>query len=104
MDDFFCFDSRLGIHLPCLDKKWDEYKEYTREAILLHWEMIRGGIPDRIADLEGEIIKKQDELSNEQDFSKSCILNSEIAELASIINDLSIWYRMNQGVNSKVHL
>ncbi|OQP01541.1 hypothetical protein B1689_04345, partial [Geobacillus sp. 44C] len=44
-----------------------------------------------------------DQLSDENDFERSCRLNSEIAELASIINDLWIWYRMNQTVSMRAH-
>ncbi|MCA1032343.1 hypothetical protein LCL95_15015 [Bacillus timonensis] len=101
MDEFFKYDERLGIHLPMLNKDWDEFTKQTQQNILLYWEKIRGTIPDRIAEIEQEINKKQTELGNEQDFSRSCTLNSEISELASIINDLWIWYRMNQTVTKK---
>jgi hypothetical protein len=102
--DFFRFDSRLGIEIPHLVDEWDSYHNETRELILFHWEKIRGSIPDRIADLEAEINRKQAALSNEANFQKSCELNSEIAELASIINDLWLWYRTNQDLSSKAHL
>jgi hypothetical protein len=101
--DFFRFDPRLGIQIPHLTHEWDNYNQDTRESILFHWEKIRGSIPDRIADIEKEINDKQSELSNESDFIKSCQLNSEIAELASVINELWLWYRTNQDVASKAH-
>jgi hypothetical protein len=102
--DFFRFDSRLGIHIPHLIDEWDSYNKETRELILFHWEKIRGSIPDRIADLEHEINEKQHALSNESDFVKSCLLNSEIADLASVINDLWLWYRTHQDLASKAHM
>ena len=59
--------------------------------------------PDRIADLEKMINQKQAQLSDESNFKTSCELNSDIAELASIINDLWLWYRANQTVSEKMH-
>ena len=102
--EYFTFDTRLGIHIPFLDKEWEEYSKKEQQMILLTWEKIRGKIPDRIAEIEAMINKKQDELGNEQDFPRSCKLNTEISELASIINDLWIWYRMNQNISNKTHL
>jgi hypothetical protein len=101
--EHFNFDERLGIFLPDLTVDWEEFSEDIQQHILLHWEQIRGSIPDRIADLEEIINLKQAQLSDESDFPRSCKLNSEIAELASIINDLWIWYRANQTLSSKIH-
>ena len=101
MNYYFIIDERLGIHLPKLDKQWREYKKETQQLILLKWEKIRGQIPDRIIELEKMINKKQEQLDNEANFPRSCELNSDISELASIINDLWIWYRMNQTVEQK---
>ncbi|MEH7226433.1 hypothetical protein V7112_21685 [Bacillus sp. JJ1566] len=103
MSDYFHFDERLGILLPYLEKEWEEYKEETQQYILLQWEEIRGHIPDRIAEIETVINEKQDHLGNELNFERSCELNNEISECASIINDLWIWYRMNQGISKKIH-
>jgi hypothetical protein len=103
MHPCFLYDERLGIELPSLALEWEDYDKQTQQAILLYWEKIRGRIPDRIADLERFINEKQACLEEEMDFKKSCQLNSEIAELASIINDLWIWYRINQDVTTKVH-
>ncbi|HAQ08863.1 MAG TPA: hypothetical protein DCR24_15655 [Bacillus bacterium] len=105
MDQHFLFNSRLGIPLPALKEHWEEYDLDTQHAILLHWEKIRGSIPDRIAELEKTINIKQAQLSNESNFIRSCELNSEIAELASVINDLWLWYRTHQDIASteKLH-
>ncbi|RHW40744.1 hypothetical protein D1B31_11175 [Neobacillus notoginsengisoli] len=93
MEQFFSYDSRLGIPVPDLTKDWQDYSVETQEKILFSWEQIRGAIPDRIIELETLINERQGDLSNESSFSRSCELNTEIAELASIINDLWLWYR-----------
>jgi hypothetical protein len=104
MEQNFLFNNRLGIPLPALNKDWEEYDLTTQNAIILYWEKIRGGIPDRIAELEQEINIKQAQLSDESNFFTSCKLNSDIAELASIINDLWLWYRTHQDMGSdKLH-
>lgn len=103
MKEYFSFDQRLGIPIPNLKVEWTEYSEKTQQAILFHWEQIRGSIPDRIAELENLINQKQAQLSDESNFKTSCVLNSEIAELASIINDLWLWYRANQTMADKMH-
>ncbi|MDX8359292.1 MULTISPECIES: hypothetical protein [Bacillaceae] len=104
MIENFIMDKRLGISIPKLQKNWEDFTKNDQQAILLHWEKVRGKIPDRIADLEKIINNKQAALGNENDFQRSCILNSEIAELASIINDLWLWYRINQNVTEKIHV
>ncbi|MEH7176494.1 hypothetical protein [Neobacillus vireti] len=103
MKEHFSFDQRLGIPIPNLTMEWAQLSDETQHAILFHWEKIRGSIPDRIADLEKMINQKQAQLSEESNFKTSCELNSEIAELASIINDLWLWYRANQTVSDKMH-
>jgi hypothetical protein len=80
-----------------------EYSLETQEEILLYWEQVRGSIPDRISDLEIQINQKQALLSNESNFPRSCNLNTEIADLASIINDLWLWYRSNEVHSTKAH-
>ncbi|MDX5475056.1 MAG: hypothetical protein LPK00_05910 [Bacillaceae bacterium] len=100
---YFVHDKRLGIQLPKLELEWSQYSKEQQQQILVKWELIRGSIPDRIKDLEHSINTKQEQLNNEADFEKSCKLNSDIAELASIINDLWLWYRLNQEVSSKIH-
>lgn len=103
MKKIFSFDERLGIPVPAFKKEWDEYSKDEQQEVLLLWENIRGSIPDRIKELEQLINRKQAQLSHEFDFSISCRLNSEIAELASIINDLWLWYRVNQDIGEKMH-
>ncbi|RFU67717.1 hypothetical protein [Bacillus sp. V59.32b] len=103
MKNIFSFDKRLGISVPLFTKEWKEYSESEQQDVLLLWENIRGGIPDRIKELEQLINRKQAQLSDEYDFSISCLLNSEIAELASTINDLWLWYRVNQNMSEKIH-
>ncbi|MFD3445309.1 hypothetical protein ACFDTO_11990 [Microbacteriaceae bacterium 4G12] len=104
MKHYFILDERLGIHIPYLEKDWENISKNDQHTILLQWESIRGHIPDRIKELECTINTKQHQLDNEGNFEKSCILNREISELASVINDLWIWYRTNQDISSeKLH-
>lgn len=103
MKEYFSFDQRLGILIPDFSGEWDNYSEDIQNEILFHWEQIRGTIPDRIAELENTINQKQAQLSDESNFILSCKLNSEIADLASIINDLWLWYRANQTISGKMH-
>lgn len=103
MKEHFTFDQRLGISIPHLNMEWAQYSEEIQQDILFHWEQIRGSIPDRIAELENMINQKQAQLSEENNFKTSCELNSEIAEFASIINDLWLWYRANQTMEDKMH-
>lgn len=98
----FVYDKRLGISIPLLDYDWDEYDDQTQERILLEWENNRGEIPDRIRNLEIEINQKQSQLNIEDNFNRSCELNKDIAELASTINDLWLWFRMNQHLIPEV--
>ncbi|WP_314588749.1 hypothetical protein [Paenibacillus terrigena] len=103
MENVFQFDDRLGIHVPALALEWEQYSVVEREAILVRWEWIRGKIPNRIIELERVINKKQSQLFDEENFEVSCQLNSEIAEIASQINDLHLWYRTNQEVRTRMH-
>lgn len=96
--DCFSFNQRLGIPIPIL-KDWELYNAEQQQQILLEWEKIRGHIPDRIKQLEKLINKRQEELNREENFERSCLLNSEIADLASIINDLWLYYRTEQDVS-----
>ncbi|ASS64862.1 MULTISPECIES: hypothetical protein [unclassified Paenibacillus] len=100
---YFRTDSRLGIPLPSLDRQWEEYEAGEQLLIIEQWELIRGRIPDLVMAFEDRIRDKQRMLEEEDDFSHSCFLNSEIAELASRINDLHIWYRVNQEIELRRH-
>ena len=89
----FQYDKRLGISVPAPDQEWLEYGADERQEIMHKWEMIRGKIPDRIHELEMLINEKQHALDHEDDFIQSCRLNTDISDLASIINDLWLWFR-----------
>ncbi|MFD2371975.1 hypothetical protein ACFSO0_18775 [Brevibacillus sp. GCM10020057] len=103
MCNHFILDERLGIRLPALEKEWEAYSDEERADILLEWEEIRATIPDQIIRIEAVIIEKTKQMSEEEDFIRSCQLNSEIHELASVINDLNIWFRVQQDHDTKVH-
>ncbi|ALS20996.1 MULTISPECIES: hypothetical protein [Paenibacillus] len=94
----FIMDERIGIPLPHLEKNFEDYSEQEQAEILLRWEEIRGMIPDRIKRLETMIIARQDQLNVEDNFAVSCRLNTEIADLASTINELHLWFRVHQDM------
>jgi hypothetical protein len=96
----FVYDERLDLPLPVLYCEWEEYPQAVQERILLEWEEIRGKIPERILRLERIIIAKQAQLDEEEHFATACRLNWEIAELASRINDLHLWFRANQEIHA----
>ncbi|QGQ97455.1 hypothetical protein EHS13_22485 [Paenibacillus psychroresistens] len=99
----FVYNDRLGIPVPELNEDWESYPIKIREQIVDEWEQIRGRIPERIFELEKIINIKQNLLNVEENFPLACQLNSQIAECASIINDLHLWYRSNQDLHSRVH-
>lgn len=97
----FQYDARLGISVPQLQTDWENMDTKTQASILYQWERIRGNIPDRIKELEQMIYQLQNDLYEEDDFEKSCEINDKISELASIINDLWIWYRTEEQISEK---
>lgn len=101
LQSVFQYDARLGIAIPLLNKDWESLSIEEQEEILWEWETIREAIPDRIKELEALIVKKQKELDSEEDFYKSCNLNTEISELASVINDLHLWFRLDQDLTDR---
>lgn len=94
----FVEDARLGIALPTVQGVWEDVPLEVRIQALAVWEQIRGRIPDHIFKLERQIIEKQSRMDKEEDFRVCCELNSAIAELASRINDLHLWYRTQQDL------
>ncbi|EPY06716.1 hypothetical protein PAALTS15_13972 [Paenibacillus alvei TS-15] len=103
VNDWFEFDERLGIEVPLVEDCWDGLSWDEQVLIMDKWEHTRGRIPDRIKELERTIVLKQDALNEEEQFEASCRLNSEIAELASQIIDLNLWYRVQSDVDAKNH-
>lgn len=99
----FDWNERLRIRLPVLETEWEQYEPAEQRDIVAQWELIRGTIPDRIMEFERHINAMQERLYEEESFEISCILNYEIADYASRINDLHIWYRIDQQVESRRH-
>jgi len=101
---YFYYSERLGIQLPQLNEDWDQVEITIQEAIITKWEQTRGAIPERIKAFEMLINERQAQLNEESDFARSCQINSDIADMASRINDLQIWFRLNQDIQySKTH-
>ncbi|MFC5700443.1 hypothetical protein ACFPVX_04030 [Cohnella faecalis] len=90
---------RLGIELPLFSQDWEEMSRERQARILTKWETIRGTIPDHVKRFEERIKALQERLFNEDDFEASCRVNGDIADLASRINDLHIWFRTQQDLD-----
>lgn len=93
-------DERLGIPVPALESDWEDLSLEQQQAVLARWEIVRGEIPERIVRLEARIRRMQDQMSQEDDFAACCRLNADIAEMASRINDLNIWFRVRQDLDT----
>lgn len=92
----FEYDERLGIKLPHLMQEWEDMHAEERQAMIMEWEQIKAKIPDRIMELEKQIEVRQEKVAKENDWDTIVILYGEIYSLASVINDLHIWSRVNQ--------
>ncbi len=105
IEDNFTFNARLGIALPCLKGPLQQKPLETQHQILLHWEKIRGTIPERIAAIEQEIAFHQILLNQEGNLDEASAINDQIVACASMINDLHIWYRLHgNAVQGKLDL
>jgi hypothetical protein len=98
-DRQFAWNERLGIAVPALNRDWEQMSRSEQTSVLAVWETIRGTIPDHVKRFEEQITVKQDKLFDEDDFAVSCRLNADIAELASRINSLHIWFRTQQDLD-----
>lgn len=103
MKNRFRYDERLGIRLPDLDENWEDLDPEERHRMILEWEQIRARIPDRIMELEKEIYQRQELIGKEEDWDKICRLYGEIYSIASTINDLQIWSRVEQDFEAERH-
>jgi len=93
-DICFVYDPRLGIPIPRLERDWESYSAEEQAEAVMRWEQIRSAIPDRILELEQLIRGKLELLGREEHFPTCCRINEEIAELAGVINELNLWYRV----------
>lgn len=98
MNYHFEYDERLGIRLPYLNAEWEELSPEERRDMILEWERIKAKIPDRITEVEREIEERQRQVGQEEDWDRICRLYEEICSLASVINDLQIWSRVDQDL------
>lgn len=102
-EEHFTFCHRLGIPLPDLKQDWEQFTASEQSEILLYWETVRGKIPDRIFELERDIISLQRQSDTEENFETVCALTWQISEKASQIHDLNLYFRLNQDVAVKAH-
>jgi hypothetical protein len=95
----FVYDQRLGIELPQQDREWWEYSLQAQAEMIERWEAIKARIPDRIKELEKQIDEKHHEISREDDWERVCQLYEEYFAIASVINDLNIWAKVEPGLS-----
>lgn len=100
----FKYNERLGIHIPLIYTDWNNISSTEQQQILYRWEQVRSQIPDQIKMFEDEINRRERQLQIEDDFEVFCRLSSEIADYASRVIDLNLWFRTHEEVTSdKVH-
>lgn len=101
---YFKYNKRLGIEIPIFNISWEELNQDEQKQILYRWEHVRSGIPDRIKELETEIHKRELQLQIEDNFQTFCQLSEEIADMASKVIDLNLWFRTHEDITpEKVH-
>ncbi len=96
----FVFDKRLGISVPHFDKDWEDYTFEEQHKIIDLWEKERAKIPDRVKEIEQEILDKQ-EMMFKMSFEDYVELHKEIVDMSSAINDLNIWFRTHGEISNE---
>jgi hypothetical protein len=90
----FVYNERLGIQIPVQHREWQEYSRAEQEAMIEQWEMLRARIPDRVKQLEEVIEDRQLKIAVEEDWDRVVALYEDVFAMASIINDLNNWMRV----------
>lgn len=99
----FQLDTRLGIELPVFETPFEELPRTEQEAILLRWETIRARIPDQIMRLEHDIEGLLQLVHEEEDWDIIASYFVQISDLASRINELNTWRRVDPSLHATVH-
>lgn len=99
MEQVFVYEERLGIEVPHLQKDWHDYSRAERTSILEKWELMRGRIPELIADFEAKIKNLNELLFQEEDWDKSVELLQQTSDFASRITDLNILFRTHPDID-----
>ncbi|QPC47225.1 hypothetical protein [Mangrovibacillus cuniculi] len=94
MEKYFVYDQRLDLHVPLKTIPWEKLSNDETKAIEVFWETERGKIPTKIKSLDQKMERIQEYLSKEESFKKACEWNDALSNLASIVNDLWLWYRI----------
>lgn len=90
----FVYDERLGIQIPVQHREWHEFSRAEQEAMIEQWEMLRSRIPDRVKQLEEVIEDRQLKIAVEDDWDRVVELYEDVFLMASVINDLNNWMRV----------
>lgn len=94
MKKYFVFDQRLDLFVPIKNIPWQALSYDETKAVEVYWETERGKIPTKIKELDRRMEQLQECLSREESFEKACEWNDSLSSLASIVNDLWLWYRI----------
>jgi hypothetical protein len=101
----FLYNKRLGIELPVFHTPWEDLETEEQQKLLYKWEQVRAQIPDQVKYFEALIKERELKLQIEDDNETFCRLSMEIADYASRVIDLNLWFRTQEEVTSleKVH-
>ncbi|MBL0386517.1 hypothetical protein JJB07_07635 [Tumebacillus sp. ITR2] len=97
----FVFNERLGIQIPVQHHEWHEYTRAEQEDLIHRWESIRSRIPDRIKELEEIIEDRQLKIAVEDDWDRVVELYEDVFFIASVINDLNNWMRLEPSTTDE---
>jgi hypothetical protein len=100
VNNYFHLDTRLGIEVPNSDLPFEALPLSEQEAVLSHWERIRAMIPDRIRELEQVIEDLLAQIQLEEDWDAIVRRFDDISEIASRINELNTWLRVDPSLAS----
>ncbi|MBX6351797.1 MAG: hypothetical protein IRZ10_00570 [Thermoflavifilum sp.] len=97
---YFRFDERLGIECPAFDPPFESLPRPIQEAALAYWEKVRSGIPDRIQSFETRINALLARIQETDDWDEITRCFDEISDLATRIQDLNLWARVDPSLPS----
>ncbi|RIV28603.1 hypothetical protein D2Q93_02295 [Alicyclobacillaceae bacterium I2511] len=96
----FRHDQRLGIELPDLTTPYDELSHTQQEELIAYWEGVKAHIPDQIMKFERDIEGLLQVVHHEEDWDIIAAHFADISDLASRINELNMWRRVDPSLTA----
>ncbi len=96
----FRHDPRLGIELPDLTTPYEELSHTQQEELIAYWEGVRAHIPDQIMKFEQDIEDHLQAVHQEEDWDIVAAHFADISDLASRINELNMWRRVDPSLTA----